>query len=98
MELSKENILKIAEVEAVKLGFTLSDINMKIDSNNIIWKTYISNNIYLENNPNVKSRLENRTYYAVYLEPKNIGKVLGGDGYLFIDKYSGEVILYIRGK
>ncbi|MDD5561760.1 MAG: hypothetical protein PHT50_06525 [Candidatus Omnitrophica bacterium] len=40
--------------------------------------------------------LKDKDYQSVYLAPK--GSVMGGDLWVFVDKNTGEVIKYIRGK
>jgi hypothetical protein len=102
MLISKKKAVEISTGEANRLGYNTSLMNVTIDNNNTLWTKYssslnLSTGVSLLNEiSEVKNRLKNRTFWAVHFGPKNIEQQ-GGDLWVFIDRNTGEVILYLKG-
>lgn len=97
-DLSKEQILEIANRKAVTEGFNLQDLDVKYDEHNKIWseesKMFRSTS---DKSPLEQlSRLETRNYQAIYYKPKEL--MLGGTLWVFVDRETGEVITFLGGE
>ena len=109
-ELSKEEIIQIATVKAKGLGFNIEEMDILYDEENRALKEHLLRKGVSIYNRETKEwipassttpeeeypLLTGRNYQAVYFGPKVMMK--GGDLWIFIDKNTGEVITYIRGK
>lgn len=101
IKLRMEKALELANKEAITLGYDIKSMNVELDENNTAWNTFISKYpSYLENNPEIKNKLKDRNYWAVYYKPTvKPGEILFGGGLLvFVDSSNGEIITVIRGK
>lgn len=96
MDIAKEKALQISNREAEKLGYNLSEMTVNVDDKNSLWEEYIKSGPILEYDDALKNTLKNKEYWAIYYRPKRLQK--GGDLFVFIDKYTGEVLTSIRGK
>jgi hypothetical protein len=109
-KLTKEQIIQIAISKAKELGYKTDEMNIVYDENNknitehlkrIGVSTYnVKNKKWDKDLPTTPEKeypeLKDKDYQSVYLGPK--GSVKGGDLWVFIDKSTGEVIKYQRGK
>ena len=98
MENDKKIIVEVANKTAQELGYKLSEMTISIDENNSAWNNHISKVPFFESEfgQDVKKKLDNKKYWAVYYQPKRTQ--LGGDLFVFIDKETKEVITVIRGQ
>lgn len=103
MKITIEEAIKIANKEAEKLNYNVSEMNIKIDENNTVWKKYSSSinfsigSTFLDDNQEIKTKLKNKSFWAIYYMPKNINQ-FGGDLWIFINKDTGKIILFLKGK
>ncbi len=112
MSMTKEDILRVATQEAKKLGFSIDEM-MALNPESLEEQQAYYQSIYSKNNilpefflkdwrkriealPQIGDQLKGRNYVAVYFGPKRA--MLGGDLTVFIDKKTGEVITYLKGK
>ena len=109
-DLSREGVLRIATDKAKELGYKLEEMNVTYDDGNKKIKEHLTRSGISTYNKKTKTweknlpttpekeypELAGRNYQAVYCAPKKMQ--LGGDLWVFIDKDTGEVIRYIRGK
>ncbi len=101
MKVTEDKAIAIAETKAKRYGYNLKNMIIEITKYNTMWDSYIPENskdeLYIE----LKDKLKDREYWAVYYrpDPKKVGKGhKGGDFTIFIDSKSGEVITDIRWK
>ena len=95
MVLEKEAI-DIGNKEAARLGYNISDMRVDVDEKNTKWNEHIKSGPVLEWNPDIRDKLKNKEYWAIFYGP--IKKQLGGDIVIFVDKVNGEVIAVIQGE
>lgn len=109
-ELPKEKIINIAVERAAKLGFPKEQTTFVYDEGNKKIKENTRNAGVTTYNEKIDEWvqdpkttpekkypvLEGRNYQAVYFSTNNVQ--LGGDLWIFVDKYSGEVLYYVFGK
>lgn len=100
--IDKKKTREISIAEAERLGYNTSLMNISIDENNTLWRKYSSSlNLttgatLLDEMPEVKNKLRNKIFWAVYFDPRNIEQH-GGDLWVFVDRTTGDVILYLKG-
>jgi hypothetical protein len=110
-QLTKEKITQIAISKAKDLGYKIEEMNIIYDEGNKSIKehsrrvrifTYDEKTKKWEKDLSVTPEKEHpelrgKDYQSVYLGPKESG-AKGGDLWVFIDKNTGDVIKYSRGK
>ena len=108
--LTKEQIIQVAISKAKELGYKTEEMNIVYDEGNKSIKKYLERigvsaynkttqqwDKVLSTTPEKEyPELKDKDYQSVYLGIK--GNVKGGDLWVFIDRNTGEVIKYIRGK
>jgi hypothetical protein len=103
-EISKEKLGELVGVEAVRLGYNLEEMEMDLDGGERRWNEYQlflaghemkeESKRYLDS---IRSRLAGKKYRAAYFHPKD-PLTLGGDLFIFIDAFTGDVLANFRGK
>jgi hypothetical protein len=110
-KLTKERITRVAISKAQELGYKTEDMDITYDEDNQKIKEHLKRSGVSTYNEGTKTwekdsptapeqeypELKDKDYQAVYFGPKEAG-IKGGDLWVFIDKNTGEVIKYIRGK
>ena len=96
MKISNEEAIRIANKEVQRLKYDIDKLKIISDEKNTFWYKYISSGPILESNPDIKNKLDNRDFWAIYYGSREMR--LGGDVFIFIDKNTGEIILVIQGK
>jgi hypothetical protein len=106
----EDNVTNITITEAKNIAneylikttdYEIKSHYIKIDDSNSEWNKFIKEQPRVLTLDDVKElHLENKTYWAIYFGHKRKkGYVyFGGDGFIFIDRKSGEVIGILRGK
>ncbi len=106
MKITKEQAIKIANKEAKRIGYDISRTKIEIDKNNTVWNGWsgsIHTNIKgetltaLDANPEIKTKLKNKNFWAIYYHPEE-HNVFGGDFFIFVDRNSGEIIYSLKFK
>lgn len=96
MKITKEEVIEIANKEAIRLGYDINMMEIKVTKHTTPWNTYLKKDNNSEYALVRKEKLINKEYWAVYYAPKNMQ--LGGDICIFIDSSTGEVLTSLRGK
>jgi hypothetical protein len=110
-QLTKERIIQIAISKARDLGYKTEKMNIVYDDGNKSIKEHLKHIGVSTYNEKTKKwekdlpttpgkeypELKGKDYQSVYFGPKGSG-ILGGNLWVFVDKNTGEVIKYIRGK
>ena len=95
--LTKQNIMDIANKAAMSCELYIDGMKAYYDVGNKKWEKSLSE--ALEEDPDeaipIKEHLENRCYQAVLYEPNQA--MFDGTFWIFIDKKTGEVILFAVG-
>ncbi len=93
MTVSIEESIEIANKELFKQGFDIAQKKITADEKNTLWNKYfLSDEKAVKANPHIFNKLKGRNYWAIYYTPKEMGKILGGEAWVFIDKKTGEII------
>ena len=109
-KLTKDQIIQIAISKATELGYKTAEMNIVYDESNKKITEHLKRIGVSTYNEKTKKwdkdlpttpekeypELKDKDYQSVHLGPKGIVK--GGDVWVFIDKNTGKVIKYIRGK
>ncbi len=109
--LTKEQIIQIAINKAKELEYKTEDMDIVYDEDNKRIKEHLQRSGVSTYNEKTKTwekdlpttpeqeypELKDRDYQSVYFGPKGEG-IKGGDLWVFVDKNTGQVIKYIRGK
>lgn len=94
VKLSEPQLTVLAVKEAVRLGFKQGDFEVVLDSDNErwmkIWRTVSTANPTLAGPP------KGRSFTALYIRPKR--EQLGGDLWVLVDNFTGEVLFRLPGK
>ncbi len=93
MNVDREQVIKIAHRFLAEKRFEISDKNILLDETNSKWKEFSSDEKFMSDNKETLKRLVGKDYWAVNFYPKD-KLMLGGEAWVFIDKYSGDVILF----
>jgi hypothetical protein len=109
-KLTKEQVLDIALNKAKDLGYKVEDMDILYDENNAAIKKHLLREGVSTYNVITKEwvkdlattpekeypELSGKDYQSVYFGPKEMR--LGGDLWVFIDRDSGKIIKFVRGK
>ena len=101
---TRSEILAAADAKAKELGYDVERMSVSFDVYNSGWRDYLKS--IGRTDAAIDSRLDGRTYFAVYYAPLKTRKAgveladpaLGGDLWIFIDGDSGEVIYSLSGQ
>ncbi len=99
MKLSLEELKKTADQELQRQGYDLSKMSAIYDENNSDW--YIPMLLKgIERMPDLRVKIAGHDYIIVlYKQKPRKGKmIVGGDGYVFVDRNTGEILLFLEGK
>ena len=101
MKITEKKAIEIANEEAIKLGYDIKSMDIKITKYNTPWNEYIPKDSKSEYIIERLNKLKNKEYWAVYYyyDFKKIGMIYkGGDLCIFVDAKTGEIITTYRGK
>lgn len=112
MQISKEDLIKVATAEAKRLGFKTEEMialnpdvlteweayyRKAFSRNEKLPKTYVTDwRKQFLTLPTLSEKLEKKDVVAIYFGPKKMQ--LGGDLWVLIDNKTGEVIFALPGK
>lgn len=99
-ELSPKAVRQIADPRAIKYGFDLSQVEILIGNKTARWDKLVSE-MRLQNPSKTIPDVSERKYCIVIyrIKQNKPGFIInGGEYYVFVDKYSGEVLLEFAGK
>jgi uncharacterized protein YcfL len=102
-QINQADAIKIANEEASRLDYNIYDKKTTVGKEAITWDSLIVQYKYfrLPSLSKYKAKLENKKFWSVYYEPKQITDmdiIFGGDLWIFIDAKNGEIICTIKGK
>ena len=93
MKISSDQAIKIANQFLSEKKYDLNNKDISLDESNLKWKEFSSKEKFISSNMKTLSKLEGRNFWAVNFYSKE-KLILGGESWVFIDKYNGEVILF----
>lgn len=97
--ITREEAIELASSEAQRLGYVIEKMDSAIASTSYDVFGFIKSYPAYKNNALIIKELEGHHFWAVYFSPKqNMGIVLGGDLWIFVNSQSGGVLAVIRGK
>ncbi len=101
----KEDAIKVANKEVEKLGIDLQELEIEVDKGNRRWDEVMSilrdsGEVTHERYQQYQTRLQGRTFWALFYRPKRIDGHgwKGGGATVLIDAKNGEVLIVIRGE
>jgi len=92
-----DQIKKISDQEALKLGYDIKNMGVRLDSENSQWKNYLSS---IKAMPDQAVKISGKDFIAVHYSPIPApnAAILGGDLWVFVDRASMTVLTILRGK
>lgn len=99
--IGKEKAIKIANKEAINLGYDIKIMDIKINRYDTPWNDYLPKDCKSEYCIERQNKLINKKYWTIYYyyKPKQSGESFkGGDLCIFIDAHNGEILTTYRGK
>ena len=101
----KEDAIKVANKEVEKLGIDLQELEIEVDKGNRRWDEVMSilrdsGEVTHERYQQYQTRLQGRTFWALFYRPKRIDGHgwKGGGATVLIDAKNGEALIVIRGE
>lgn len=101
MNITKEQIIEIANKEAIMLGYDTKIMDIKVTKYNTPWNDYLPKDCNSDYCIERQNKLMNKEYWAVYYyyKPKQAEESYkGGDLCIFVNANNGDIITIYRGK